>query len=279
MESALEPLLKDLVKLGSGSLLVATGAGISAPSGIPTFRGTDPDAVWRVSDVRLATREYFVQDPVGQLLWYFDRFEAARTARPNPAHAALVSLEEMLEEHRRSFHLVTQNIDTLHEQSGIRHLIKVHGTLDRLRCSREGCAFGAPRGSIPIPRDKIERFRVSPSAATLPRCDACGANLRAHVLFFDEHYFGHVDYRLAEVEDLARKADIVLFVGTSFSVGVTDLLLQSGQFSGASMYSIDPADSGSPSAAVVPIRLPAEEALPSLTAELSEAMSGSSSAQ
>lgn len=275
MDPALDELLADLVTLGSGSLLVATGAGISAASGIPTFRGSDPEAVWRVSDVTLATREYFTRDPVGQLQWYFGRFEAARRARPNPAHSALVTLEETLERRRSgSFYVVTQNIDTLHEQSGVDHLIKVHGTLDRLRCSRDGCVFGAPTGSMPIPVDTIERFRRAPSVETLPGCDACGANLRAHVLFFDEHYYEHADYRFTEVEELASSAAVILFVGTSFSVGVTDLLLQSGRLSGAAMYSIDPAGSRPLSGGLVRIRLPAEEALPELVAELCGSLAG-----
>jgi len=257
-----------IAELDGGLLLVVTGAGISAASGIPTFRGNDPQAVWRQSDVRLATRDYFLQDPVGQLEWYFDRFEKARSAGPNAAHEALVELESYVERHGGSFQLVTQNIDTLHELAGSNRLIKVHGTIDKLRCSRNGCTLGAPYGSIPLPSADIERFRRRPSRATLPRCPACDSVLRAHVLFFDEHYFEHGDYRFAEVEQSGCDADLMLFIGTSFSVGVTDLLARSALRSGAPTYSINTLASDVPYANIHRITSRAERILPALVRHL-----------
>ena len=108
-------------------LLVITGAGVSAGSGIPTFRGSEPDALWKVSDVELATFDYFQRDPVAQWRWYLKRFESVETASPNPGHEALALLEGWQTDRGGSFQLVTQNIDTLHEAAGSSAIRLEHG--------------------------------------------------------------------------------------------------------------------------------------------------------
>ena len=266
-----EALFVALQELGTGYLLVVTGAGISAASGISTFRGSDPEAVWRQNDVRMATYDYFVRDPVRQLEWYLDRFEKALGAKPNPAHRALVDLEQWVASQGGQFRLVTQNIDTLHELAGSRDLIKVHGTLDRLRCSKSGCDNAAPTGSLPLPLDQIERFRRAPSETVLPRCPDCGSILRAHVLFFDEHYFEHADYRFPEVEIAGSRANLIVFVGTSFSVGVTDVLVRSGLENRAKLFSIDPAAGRARYPGMGEIQGRAEIILPTVVGELTRA--------
>jgi NAD-dependent deacetylase len=249
--------------------LVVTGAGISAASGIATFRGSEPDAVWSQNDVAVATEETFWRDPVGQLAWYLGRFAAVETAQPNAGHDALAALERRLAEADRRFLLVTQNIDTLHERAGSKRLIKVHGTSDRLRCGRAGCALGAPLGSISRQRVDLASFRRTPGFATLPRCPRCATPLRPHVLFFDEYYTDHADYRFAEVEAASQEAELVIFVGTSFSVGVTSLLLQAGARQGAKMFSVDPGAPRLPRmTAVEPLRAPAEDLLPAVVVAL-----------
>lgn len=262
-------LHESIERARSGRILVVTGAGVSAASGIPTFRGSEPNAVWRQHDVRMATVEYFRQDPISQLSWYLDRFDAARAARPNRAHHALVDLERWFDRAPGTFHLVTQNIDTLHEEAGSRRLIKVHGTLDRVRCSRDGCDHGSPHGSLPLPEVEIESFRAAPDVSTLPRCPVCDAVLRAHVLLFDEHYQDHMDYRFSEVVSIADGADLILFVGTSFSVGVTELILRTGLEHGSRLFSIDPAGVNLHGIPVVSIERRAEEVLPALVRDLS----------
>ena len=240
MQRAVDNLIRDLTDLKTGQFLVVTGAGISRASGIDTFRGSEPGAVWKQSDMTLATRETLERDPVRQWSWYLQRFRAVHGAKPNPAHRALVSLGASLADRSIELRLVTQNIDTLHEAAGSHDLIKVHGTSDRIRCSRNGCRYGAPSGSLPFVPSHFDRFEVAPSRESLPRCPDCGAILRAHVLFFDEYYLEHQDYRFAEAEVLAATADRMLFVGTSFSVGVTDLYLRAGARRGIPMWSIDP---------------------------------------
>ncbi len=249
-------------------MLVVTGAGVSAASGIKTFRGSEPDAIWRRDPQELATRAFLKRDPVTHWHWYVTRFAAVDTARPNPAHQALADYERKLGEADR-FLLVTQNIDTLHEQAGSRRLVKVHGTADRLRCSRPGCDLAAPVGSLPRSEVDLSAFRESPGDDTLPRCPKCAALLRPHVLFFDEYYTEHEDYGFDRVQRAAWEAELVLFVGTSMSVGITDLVFRAGNATGATMLLVDPEPRvGAYTARLKSVRAAAEEILPAAVAAL-----------
>jgi NAD-dependent deacetylase len=248
-------------------VLVTTGAGISLASGIPTFRGTDPDAVWKRDVMELATARFFFEDPVGSWRWYLSRFGSLGEKRPNPAHLALAALERWQAARGGDFLVVSQNVDTLHEQAGSRSLVKVHGRADRVRCSRVGCANGAPRGWLPRAGCGEEAFLRDPGKATLPRCPACGSVLRQHVLLFDECYDEHDDYQWERVIEGAARAAVHLFVGTSFSVGVTDLVLNAALLQGRPTFLIDPGLEP-PAPGVVMIRDPAEKALPAVCAAL-----------
>lgn len=243
-----------------GTLLVVTGAGVSLASGIATFRGTDPGAVWKHDVTTMGTNAFFEEEPVESWRWYLSRFGAVLGAKPNAAHHALAALERWHAGRGGEFLLVTQNVDTLHEQAGSVALVKVHGSADRVRCSRGGCANAAPRGSLPRPDDAIARFLADPRLETVPCCPACGRLLRQHVLWFDERYDAHVDYEIERVIQTATEADGVLFVGTSFSVGVTDLVLSAARFARAPVLSIDPGDHPVPHG-VERLRAKAEEVL------------------
>jgi len=243
-----------------GCILVVTGAGISLASGIPTFRGTDPDAIWKRDVTELGTFHYFCEDPVGSWRWYLSRFEKTLGARPNPAHTALVALEERIRRAGGELLLVTQNIDGLHREAGSQNLIEVHGRADRVRCPRRGCPNGAPAGSLPRAEFDLARFAEDPCDATLPRCPHCQTILRQHVLWFDEYYDSHQDYQWSRVLEASADCDAVLFVGTSFSVGVTDLILRAALGRGVPVLSIDPAVARIPG--VVSLQARAEEVLP-----------------
>jgi NAD-dependent deacetylase len=266
--AGLDRLAAALRAAHAGQILVVTGAGISLASGIPTFRGADPGAVWKRDVTELGTHRYWLEDPAGSWRWYLSRFDKLGAARPNLGHLALAALERWQADRGGGFLLVTQNIDTLHEQAGSRRLIKVHGTSDRYRCDRAGCAFGPPRGSLPAAEVDLDPFRASPALANVPRCPACGGFLRLHVLWFDECYTQHADYRFEEVARSAqRDARLVLFVGTSFSVGVTALVLQGALRRGVPVFNVDPA----PQIAdddVVNVEAPSEVALAALCREL-----------
>lgn len=234
-------LAEALAATGDQLFLVVTGAGVSLASGIPTFRGADPDAVWEHSDFEMATFGFFRQDPVAQWRWYLERFRTLDTARPNPAHLALAALEHWQLERGGKYLLVTQNIDGLHEEAGSREMVKVHGSADRVRCSEAGCRLGAPTGSLPRSDCNLAEFAADPRPETLPRCPSCSAVLRGHILFFDEYYDDHRDYQYSKVREAASKADLVLFVGTSFSVGVTDAVMWAAATRRVPIFSIDPA--------------------------------------
>src|SRR5213083_521325 len=137
-------------------VLALTGAGISAESGIPTFRGRD--GYWRNLDpAKLATPEAFASDPKLVWEWYRDRRQRIRNAQPNAAHEAIVKLSKNADE----FLLVTQNVDDLHARAGIEkeNMVQIHGDIFVTRCSR--CHFSC-----------TERDRESPE---IPRCQECEA--------------------------------------------------------------------------------------------------------
>jgi NAD-dependent protein deacetylase/lipoamidase len=267
MERDARLLAAALRRTGTGLVLVVTGAGVSAPSGLPTFRGTDPGAIWSRDVTEIGTVRYFERDPVGWWQWYLDRFGGLDAALPNPAHRALAALERWQLGRGGGFLLVTQNIDTLHERAGSRRLIKVHGSADRLRCARAGCALGAPGGSLPAADVDLSPLRARPGRDALPRCPACGALLRAHCLLFDEFYDDHLDYGWGEVRRAAERMALALFVGTSFAVGVTDLVLREALGWNLPALSIDPG-APPPVAGVTALRAAAEEVLPAVCSEL-----------
>lgn len=264
--SLLDDLARDLAR---SPLLVVTGAGISLASGIPTFRGSDPGAVWAADVTALGTRAYFEEEPAASWAWYLKRFGALAGKEPNAAHLALAALERISERAGREVLLVTQNVDTLHEQAGSRALVKVHGSADRVRCSRVGCVHGAPRGSLPRADFDVSALIADPVDDNVPRCPACGSYLRQHVLWFDEYYTEHEDYQYARVERAQRRAAAVLFVGTSFAVGVTDNVL-SASAGRVPVWSIDPAGEA-PHRAVRVIAGKAEEVLPEAVARVDAA--------
>lgn len=248
-------------------VLVVTGAGVSSASGLPTFR-SGPDAIWRRDDLEIGTEEFFQARPVDHWRWYLDRFAGILDAEPNGAHRALAALEGWQARHGGRLLVVTQNIDLLHERAGSRDLVKVHGTADRLRCSRHGCSLGAPFGSLPRAEVDLDPFRQDPSPATLPRCPECGALLRAHALLFDELYDGHVDYAFERVRRALDEMAVALFVGTSFSVGVTELCLRAALFGKVPAFSIDPGGTTESYPWVRELPARAEELLPEICRRL-----------
>ncbi|MES1244565.1 MAG: Sir2 family NAD-dependent protein deacetylase [Acidobacteriota bacterium] len=263
MEGDAHLLAEAIRKVESGLILVVTGAGVSAASGLPLFRGTDPDAIWNRDILEIGTASYFHRHPMEWWQWFLDRFAGLDEARPNAAHEALAVLERWQLGRGGDFLLVTQNVDTLHERAGSHRLIKVHGTSNRLRCSRHGCPLGSPSGSMPADEVDLSGFVAAPRHETLPRCPRCGALLRPHVLLFDELYDEHADYRFGEVRRAAERSALTLFAGTSFSVGVTELVLHEALGWRTPVVSIDPA-AAPPVRGVTAVRAAAEEILPAI---------------
>jgi NAD-dependent deacetylase len=241
MQAAVAALVEAVRSTHSEQILIVTGAGVSHASGIPTFRGSDPGAIWKHDVKKLGKYAFFRKDPAGSWQWYLSRFEKLEGARPNPGHHAIAALERFQIERGGDFLLVTQNVDTLHEQAGSQRLVKVHGTSDRYRCSRVGCELGAHEGSIAASEIDLAAFRANPVEAHVPRCPSCGAFLRMHILWFDETYEGHRDYQWQRVGIAAEvEARLVIFAGTSFSVGVTEHVTHFAQARKVPVFNIDP---------------------------------------
>jgi NAD-dependent deacetylase len=246
----------------NGLCVFVTGAGMGLASGIPTFRGTDAGAVWKRDVTELGTVRYFNEEPEGSWRWYLSRFEKVIGAQPNPGHTALVEIEKYRGSIQKPFLLVTQNIDGLHLAAGSQECIEVHGSAHRIRCSKVGCELGAPKGSVERSAVDMTAFHAHSTRDTVPRCKKCGAFLRQHVLWFDEMYTSHAHYQWSRVLEASEKSMLVVFVGTSFSVGVTDLFLSAARERNVTMFNIDPVGSQMRGVSLIP--LASEIALPKL---------------
>jgi NAD-dependent deacetylase len=177
---------------------VVTGAGISAESGIRTFRDT-MEGLWKDFDPqKLATPEAFAADPELVSRWYDWRRLGCLAAEPNPGHLALANLEKLLLQRGGRFTLFTQNVDGLHQRAGSRHIIEVHGSIHTWRCTRTG------RETTPGPTP-FERF-PPPS----PFHD--DAVLRPGVVWFGEAL---PEAALRTADEAARTTDVFFSVGTS----------------------------------------------------------------
>ena len=184
----MDDLIKKVAQIlkNSKKIVALTGAGVSAESGIPTFRGKD--GLWRnYRAEELATPEAFMRNPQLVWDWYNWRREIIRKAKPNPAHYTLSEFEKIFPD----FYLITQNVDGLHERAGSKHLYEVHGDIFRNRCFRCGKLYG-----------DIQQKEV-------PRCD-CGGLIRPDVVWFGEA----VRY-IDESFTLARECDCLMSIGTS----------------------------------------------------------------
>jgi NAD-dependent deacetylase len=159
-------------------ILVITGAGVSAESGIPTFRGKD--GYWRNLDpIKLATPEAFERDPELVWQWYRERRQRIRNTQPNAAHKAIAKLAQ----HADEFLLVTQNVDDLHERAGLRkgEMVQIHGDIFVTRCSR--CNFS--RNEYEHDHEH-KRDQEQGHNDVIPRCPKCDALMRPSVVWFGE---------------------------------------------------------------------------------------------
>jgi NAD-dependent deacetylase len=233
-------LLADAIAAEKGLVLVLTGAGVSLASGLPTFRGNDTGAVWAQNVMELGTFSYFKRNPVASWQWYLQRANAATYARPNPAHLALATLQQYQLARGGDFLLVTQNIDSLHEMAGSLDVVKIHGSLNRARCSRARCELNSTE-TVAMADLDFEPFERDPTADAIPRCSACGGLMRPHVLWFDELYGSHKEFQWTRVIDASARMRLIVAIGTSFSVGITDALSNAARSRRIPMTVIDPA--------------------------------------
>lgn len=224
---------------------VLTGAGVSAESGVPTFRDAQTGLWARYKAEDLATPEAFARDPELVWSWYRMRAELVRRAAPNPAHLALARLETLIPR----LTLLTQNVDGLHVRAGSRQVVELHGNILRARCTRD-CGR--------VPYEQL-------GSDTVPRCANCGGLLRPDVVWFGEQL---PRAALETAFAAAQECDVFMSVGTSNIVEPAASLPWMAAAAGAVVAVINPSMEGQRSGAnVFHLAGKAGERLPALLAE------------
>jgi NAD-dependent deacetylase len=224
-------------------IVVLTGAGISAESGVPTFRGAG--GLWRKFRAEdLATPQAFARDPKLVWEWYAWRREMLVKCEPNAAHRTLVEIETHANAKGGAFTLITQNIDGLHEAAGSRSVLRVHGSIWSMRCMRDGTSWEDRR--VPLPEIP-------------PRCPKCGSLARPDVVWFGEMLD---DLLLQAAMDAAAQARTMLVVGTSALVQPAASLPLIAKRNGARLVEINPDETPLSDFADEVLRGPAARELP-----------------
>ena len=247
-------------------VLIITGAGVSAESGIPTFRGKD--GYWRNLDpIKLATPEAFARDPELVWQWYRERRDRIRNAQPNAAHEAIANLAQCTNE----FLLVTQNVDDLHERGGLAkaEMVQIHGDIFVTRCSKCGlraelcdgerignCSAGRLTGAPPSIRQAREQEQDG-----VPKCPKCGALMRPGVIWFGEPLPSR---EIERVENYLQRdpCGVVIVVGTTATFGyIIDWALRASR-RGGQLIEVNPEETPLSRFATRLVREPAAVALP-----------------
>jgi NAD-dependent deacetylase len=254
-------------------VLVITGAGVSAESGIPTFRGKD--GYWRNLDpLKLATPEAFARDPELVWQWYRERRQRIRNAQPNAAHEAIAKLAQCVDE----FLLVTQNVDDLHERAGLAkaEMVQIHGDIFITKCSR--CDFvDTGRGGSPEPPapraiyPHSGRLRsIAPTSEgddDLPRCPKCDTPMRPGVVWFGEPLPSRETER---VENYLQRdsCGVVIVAGTTATFGyIIDWALRASR-RGGELIEVNPEETPLSRFATQRVSEPAAIALPRIVDQL-----------
>lgn len=240
-KTTLPTALQTILDAARGGRIVAlTGAGISAESGIPTFRGEE--GYWVVGGrnyqpEEMATQVMFGRRPRDLWSWYLFRRSICRAAKANPGHTAMVTLEKALGDR---FTLVTQNVDGLHLRAGntLERTWQIHGNIDYMRCTTP-CTrtlFELPDGF-----EGWERGRT-PTDAEWTRlvCPKCGTAARPHVLWFDE-YYDEEWYRFESSIRVSQTADLLLVVGTAGATNLANQMVQVTARAGGAIVDVNPA--------------------------------------
>ena len=202
---------------GARTIAALTGAGVSAESGVPTFRDAQTGLWAKYDPHELATPSAFARNPKFVWDWYAWRRELVGHAAPNPGHRALAAIER-----RVDFRLITQNVDGLHRAAGSSRVIELHGNLGRVRCSR-GCGV-------------VDEWHDA-TANEPPRCPTCNAYLRPDVVWFEEMLPADA---LAAAEEAAQACDVMMVIGTAAEVYPAAALPMTARAHGATIVEINP---------------------------------------
>jgi NAD-dependent deacetylase len=239
-------------------ILVITGAGVSAESGIPTFRGKD--GYWRNLDpIRLATPEAFARDPELVWQWYRDRRQRIRNAEPNAAHKAIARLAQRANE----FLLVTQNVDDLHQRAGLKNgeMVQIHGDIFVTQCSR--CNFSRKE----CEHDHKHKREQAQEDNVLPRCSKCDALMRPGVVWFGEPLPSGETERVEKYLHRDR-CGVVIVAGTTATFGyIIDWALRASH-RGGELIEVNPEETPLTRFATRLVREPAAIALPGIVDQM-----------
>ena len=232
-------------------VFVITGAGVSAESGIPTFRGKD--GYWRNFDpAKLATPEAFESNPQLVWDWYRERRQRIRNAQPNAGHEAIARLSQ----HADEFLLVTQNVDDLHARAGVspEKMVQIHGNIFVTRCSR--CDFR-----------RLDHEHEHEQENVIPRCSKCDALMRPGVVWFGEQLPWRELQRVENFLD-RRSCDVVIVAGTTALFGyIVDWALRA-RSNGGELIEVNPEETPLSRFATQLVREPAAIALPGIVDQL-----------
>lgn len=217
-------------------LTVLTGAGLSADSGIPTFRGKD--GIWTVGSVNyvpedMGTFEMFTNQPLEVWKFFLYRFNICFPAVPNTGHHAIKELEDLFAER---FQLITQNVDGLHFKAGSsrENAFCIHGTLEQVRCGSECSSDFYPYPNIPF----VKGQELTPDDIEKLKCPKCGNFLRPHVLWFDEMY-NEKYYKLDSSLRVAKETGLLIIVGTSGATNLPRRIVESALQRGSIVLDIN----------------------------------------
>ena len=241
-------------------VFVLTGAGVSAESGVPTFRGDG--GLWRSYRAEeLATPEAFHRNPKLVWEWYGWRQGVVGGCAPNAGHEALARAHDRFDR----FTLVTQNVDGLHQRAGSPDVVEMHGNIWKARCAKEGVPQGAAARAAHPAADGTARWRTlvefSAEGAEMPPPCTCGGILRPHIVWFGESLDEEV---LSRAFAEAEEAEVLLSVGTSGLVHPAAMLPRIAANTGATVIEVNPHETPASRLATYALRGGAAEILPRL---------------
>ncbi len=226
------------------SVVAITGAGVSAESGVPTFRDAQ-EGLWAKYDpMELATPGAFARDPELVTRWYDERRCRLQSCEPNPGHLALVKLAERVRERGGRFTLITQNVDRLHQAAGSDDVIELHGSIWDWRCTSCGM---------------VQEERGGPFSEFPPRCDSCGAARRPGVVWFGESLS---EDAMDRADEAVSVCDLFLSIGTSAVVHPAAGFAYSARMNGARVVEINLEPTPLSGLVDVSVQAPSGEALP-----------------
>ncbi len=221
--TSVESLAKQLMQ--ARRVVFLCGAGLSVPSGIRAYR-SGPNAIWDENVTTWGTLEKFRADPVAwwRDFWLVSHGDLFRKVQPNAGHLALAAAMGRCADDL----VVTQNVDGLHRQAGHPEgqLIEIHGRHDRFICSSDGSCPGVDEAVSSVDLSQLAQ-------GVVPTCGHCGEAMRPLVLLFDELYDMHPAFQARRARKALNDADVLVFIGTSFSVGITSYAVRCADVSGA----------------------------------------------